>query len=114
MKVDIGNEFYHRLANRDEKQGDGKFTAIEFREKYLGYLDNNDIWKSNNIDIIIFDFSNVKIIGPSFANEAFAYFTKYAKPEKIKSVIRFEKISKIHQLIIEKELETGYSGKIKF
>lgn len=107
MKIDIGTDFYHRLANRDGFQGDGKNTAVEFRNKYLSELDSDIAWKNDNL-FIEFDFSNVKKIGPSFANEAFAYFTKYAKPTQILKKIEFTNISKVKRLIIEQELDSGY------
>lgn len=106
--IDVGRDFYHRLANRDKNQGDGKYTAIQFREKYLKFLDQEDIWKKSEITAIILDFCNVQKIGPSFANEAFAYFTKYAKPDKIRQLISFKNITKVQQAIINEEIETGY------
>ena len=36
--VDVKKQFYHRLTNRDENQGDGKHTAKDFREKFLSTL----------------------------------------------------------------------------
>jgi len=107
QQVDIGKEFYHRLANRDEKQGDGKYTAVEFREKFLKKFDNKKTWEEST-ETITLDFSNVTKIGPSFANEVFAYFTKYAKPEKILKMIILRNISKVKLSIIQEELETGY------
>ncbi len=109
-KIDIGKEFYHRLANRDDRQGDGKKTAVEFREKYLSDLDNSNVWKDDK-EIIQLDFINVKKLGPSFANEAFAYFTQYAQPERILKKIKLLNISKVKELIILQELKTGYSRK---
>ena len=107
MSIDIGKDFYHRLANRDKYQGDGKHTAVEFREKYLSGLDSVSAWNVEST-FIEFDFSNVKKLGPSFANEAFAYFTKYAKPSKILKRIKLINISNVKKLIIEQELESGY------
>lgn len=105
--IDVGTEFYHRLANRDKQQGDGKHTAVEFRRRYLTELDNPDAW-TQEIKPILLDFKNVEKIGPSFANEAFAYFTKYAKPEKILERIIFLNISKVQLIIIKQELDSGY------
>ena len=62
--IKIKEEFNHRLANRDKSQGDGTFTAIEFRDKFLAKLDNQEIWKSDKVEIV-FDFSGIKKIGPS-------------------------------------------------
>ena len=108
--VDVGNEFYYRLANRDENQGDGKKTAIEFREKYLRDLDDKAAWQVSD-PFIILDFTNVKKIGPSFANEAFAFFTKYATPEKILKKIILKNTTNVQQSIIEEELEAGYNNR---
>jgi len=105
---DIGQNFYPRLANRDKKQGDGKHTALEFRKKYLEKLDDAKRW-NNDDKFIVLDFKNVNKIGPSFANEAFAYFTKYAKPKRILNKIELVNISKIKKMIIEQELSSGYN-----
>jgi len=110
--IDIGNDFYHRLANRDETQGDGFNNAVMFREKYLKEFDNEEEWQNGNKSIK-FDFVNVTKIGPSFANEAFAYFTKYknATPANILKKFIFTNISNVKLLIISKELESGYNPK---
>ena len=107
-EVDVGKEFYHRLANRNRYQGDGRHTAEQFRKAYLCDLDKEDTWQDDKITII-FNFENVKKIGPSFANEAFAYFMKYTTPQQLKKKIRFKNISSVQELIIEQELESGYS-----
>ena len=108
--IDVGIEFYHRLANRDNKQGDGKHTAIDFRKRFLSHLDNVDVWKSPSEPIIL-DFTNVKKIGPSFASEAFGYFMKYVKPEEFLKKVQFDNISKVQLMIIKEELESAYKGK---
>lgn len=64
--IDIGKAFYHRLANRDKNQGDGKHTAIDFRNRFLASLDNTSIWSTPISDPIVLDFNGVKKIGPSF------------------------------------------------
>lgn len=107
-RIDVGKEFYHRLANRDQRQGDGRNNAVQFRERYLSELDSVEAWKDDTTYIIL-DFENVKIIGPSFANEAFGYFTIYANPEKILKRILFEGVSTVQKGIIETELQAGYS-----
>lgn len=106
--IDVGKDFYHRLANRDTYQGDGKHHAVEFRAKYLAELDKEEAW-ADSAPFICFDFSNVKKIGPSFANEAFAYFTEYASPSVVEKKIKFVNISIVPQEIIRTELERGYS-----
>jgi STAS-like domain of unknown function (DUF4325) len=108
--IDVGTEFYHRLANRDKNQGDGKHTAVEFRTRYLAHLDNPAAWQSSG-ETIILDFANVKKIGPSFANEAFGYFTKYVKPADFLKRVQFRNISDVQLMIIKEELDSGYTGK---
>jgi hypothetical protein len=103
----ICTEFYHRLVNRDKYQGDGLHHAQEFREKYLGFLDSDEKWKNEDKEIIL-DFNGVKKIGPSFANEAFAYFAKYARPDLILKKIKFVNISEVQEAIIRTELDSGY------
>ncbi len=107
--VDVGKEFYHRLANRDEYQGDGMHTAVEFRSKYLSELDKVEAWTTTN-EFIVLDFQNVKKIGPSFANEAFGYFMRYTDPKKFVQKIKFINISDVHRIIIKEELESGFKG----
>ena len=107
--IKISEDFYSRLANRNERQGDGTHNAIEFRNKYLKQCENQDFWKSD--ETIIFDFSGVEKIGPSFANEAFAYFLKYTDPKTLKAKIKFINISKVQLFIIDEEIQSGYSHK---
>ncbi len=104
----VAAEFYPRLANRDTRQGDGRHTAVEFRDKFLAVLDSQEAW-DNESCVVELDFKGVKKIGPSFANEAFAYFTQYAKPQLILKKICLKNASKVQTKIIEIELETGYS-----
>lgn len=108
-RVDVGSEFYPRLANRDERQDDGSNNAIMFRKRFLQDLDDNPILWNDDVCYIELDFSSVDILGPSFANEAFAYFTRLYKPEKILKKIHFTRISRVKLLTIEKELKDGYS-----
>ena len=107
-EVDVGGEFYHRLANRNQYQGDGRHTAEQFRRQYLRQLDDENAWKDEKA-FIAFNFINVKKIGPSFANEAFAYFMKYTSPEKFKKKIIFKNLSDVQEIIIDEELKSGYS-----
>lgn len=108
--VNVGEEFYHRLANRDKRQGDGKHTAIEFRSRYLQKYDTPEFWLSPE-KLVTLDFSQVKKISPSFANEAFAYFTIYAKPEAVIKFIQFINITSVQREIIEAEIREGYGAK---
>jgi hypothetical protein len=107
QEIKIATDFYHRLANRDSRQGDGRHTAVEFREKYLSSLDSKAAWGDAGC-IVLLDFEGVRKIGPSFANEAFAYFTKYADPETILKKICLKNASNVQSKIIQMELETGY------
>ncbi|MDI3503781.1 MAG: hypothetical protein PWP64_717 [Candidatus Cloacimonadota bacterium] len=108
--IDVGKDFFVDLVNRDENQGDGQFTAKQFRKKYLSQMDNQEFW-INPKNTIVLDFKNVEVLGPSFANEAFAYFTKYAKPEIIKKVIKIVNISKVKMSTIDVELNRSYDRK---
>ena len=108
--IDVGITFYHRLANRDRNQGDGKYNAVEFRTRFLSSLDNAEVWRKTTEPIIL-DFKNVKKIGPSFANEAFGYFTKYVKPKEFFKKVEFVNITAVQKMIIDEELESGYAGR---
>ena len=105
--IDVGKEFYHRLANRDRHQCGGQHSAEEFREMYLSILCDKNAWRDDH-EAIVLDFKHVKKLGPSFANEAFAYFTQWAKPDCILKKIRFLNISPVKLRIIKIELESGY------
>lgn len=106
--IDVGKQFYPRLANRDQNQGDGTMNAVEFRKRFLLDLDNEEAWRTEEPHVL-FDFINVEKIGPSFANEAFAYFTKYTNPERVRKVILFENESNVQRSIIDTELSAGYT-----
>lgn len=108
--INVGEEFSASLTNRDHLQRDGTFTGVEFRNTFLMELDDDKQWEDNTTFITL-DFSNVKRLGPSWANEAFAYFTKYGKPELIFNKIKLVNISRVKLAIITKEIETGYSKK---
>jgi len=101
--IDVGKDFCPRLANRNNLQGDGKHTAVEFREKYLKELDSHRAW-SNSQPFVELDFSGVTKIGPAFANEAFAHFLQYTTRNQIMNKILFTNISPIKKIIIEFEL----------
>lgn len=105
--IDVGKDFYHRLVNRNHLQGDGQHTAIEFREKYFSDMD--EAWWKSGREQITLDFGNVKTLGPSWANEAFAHFTQFAKPKEILARIKLVNISEVKMQIILNELEAGRS-----
>ncbi len=107
MQVDVGKEFSPSLTNRDHLQRDGKNTGVDFRKKYLISLDDKGEWQ-NSSTFITLDFGNVKRLGPSWANEVFAYFTKYANPELVLKKISIKNISRVKESIIKQELNTGY------
>lgn len=109
MRVKI-KEFSDFLINRDQHQGDGTFNAVEFRQKYLANADNEEWW-SKKSDVIELDFEGVDTLGPSWANEAFAYFAKFAnKSGDILKRIRFVNISPVKLALVKKEIESGYNG----
>ncbi len=110
IKINVGKEFAERLLNRDKNQRDGRNNAEDFRKKYLSDLDKKDSW-NNETPYIELDFADVTRIGPSWANEAFAYFTKWAKPETILNKIKIIHITKVKKAIIDVELKTGYKEK---
>jgi len=111
VNVDVGKEFHFRLANRNELQGDGAYNAVDFRNKFLHVLDSKKAWENLDKEVIL-DFSNVKRIGPSFANEAFAYFMQYTSPENFLKKVEFLNIDKdVDLTIISKELKAGYCKK---
>ena len=56
--VNVRADFHHRLANRDKQQGDGSYTAEEFRNKYLSELDSDNAWKSD-AEYVTLDFSGI-------------------------------------------------------
>ncbi len=101
-------DFYHSLVNRDDLQGDGKYTVLEFRKKYLVDFDNEEWWKEKN-KVLEIDFEGVTTVGPTWANEAFAYFMKYnVSPERFLKKFIFQNISRIKLGTIKTELEVGY------
>jgi len=108
--LDVGIEFAPSLTNRDDHQRDGRHSGVEFRERYLKDLENENNWPGD-APFIALDFSHVKRLGPSWSNEVFAYFTKFANPEEILRQIKLVNISRVKESIIRKEIETGYSRK---
>jgi len=106
-RIDVGKDFFVDLVNRDTNQGDGQYTAKQFRDKYLSEMTNLEFWKKPKPTIEL-DFQNVEVLGPSFANEAFAYFTQFTQPEVIKRVIKFINISQVKMSTIDVELNRSY------
>lgn len=45
MIIHVKKQFNDHLVHRNKLQGDGKFTAKEFREKFLKCLDSEENWK---------------------------------------------------------------------
>lgn len=104
----VAKDFSDFLINRDENQGDGTCTGKEFREKFLVNANDENWWKKND-SVISLDFTDVDTIGPSWANEVFAYFTKFSIEEKaILNRIRLINISPVKLALIKKEIESGY------
>ncbi|MBF0364700.1 MAG: STAS-like domain-containing protein [Oligoflexia bacterium] len=109
-KLNIGQDFGTELTNRDKLQRDGKCSGLEFRQKYLQDIDTENSWQSDE-PYIELDFSLVKKLGPSWANEVFAYFAKYATPKKILTKVKIINISRVKESTINVELEKGYAKK---
>lgn len=109
-KIDIASEFTPRLVYRDKHQGESEFNAIKFRDKFLQALEEEEWWENDSMYVEL-DFSGVKTLGPSWANEIFAYYTSKYKPKIILQKIRLVNITEVKKAIIKLEIETGYSGK---
>ena len=105
--VKVAQDFHFRLSNRNKHHNDGTHTAVEFREKFLFQYDCQDIWDTDT-PTIVFDFSGVKRVSPSFANEAFAYFLQYTDKDNLLKHFIFENIDPIDRMIVEQELNSGY------
>lgn len=106
--IKIAQEFSPRLVNRNPLQGTGKHTGIDFRDKYLKEADDESWWADPSRSITL-SFENVDTLGPSWANEVFAYFTKYTK-DKTEILKKFilKDISRVKQSTIETEIDAGY------
>ena len=98
-------QFSDKLVNRNSCYGMN--NAVHFREKYLSELQNN--WNTGKINYII-DFEGVEKMSPSFANEAFAYFTQFGP---IENKIQFRNMTYVQYEILEMELKNGYQGNYK-
>lgn len=107
--VNVATQFSDYLVNRNQHQGDGTFSAVDFRERFLQDLESDDWWGS--AEYITLDFDGVEILGPSWANEVFAYYTSRNKsPEEILKKIRILNLKSVKLNIVQDELRTGYSG----
>ena len=105
--IDVGVEFNSLLENRNKNQGNGKFHAEEFRDKYLKELEDPAFWQTPEENYITLDFTNVDKIGPSFANEAFGFFMKLTDESTFKKVVIFKNTQPIHDLVINIELNSA-------
>ena len=108
--VNVGLDFSPYLINRGGQQMDGAFSGQAFRNKYLADLDDAARWHDSELCVVL-DFGEVKRLGPSWANEVFAFFTKYGKPGIILKKIKLVNISKVKRDIIQVEIDTGYYAK---
>jgi hypothetical protein len=108
--IDVGDKFSPSLTNRDHQQRDGAFTGVEFREEFLSELNSTSLWEDDDAFITL-DFTNVRRLGPSWANEVFAYFTRFGQPDSILKKVNVTGISRVKLAIIKQEIETGYSKK---
>lgn len=109
-KIDIGLVFFPKLVNRNHLQGDGKNTAIEFRDLYLKDLDKEGWWNDPSSKIQL-DFKNVEVLGPSWTNEIFAYYlSKGIKKATLQKKMECLNLTKTKETIIEREITQGYRG----
>ena len=102
ITINIGKDFSPSLVYKE--------SAFCFRDTYLSFLDNDDIWKDDATEIIL-DFSRVKRIGPAWSNEVFAYFRKYANTDQILKKINIINASSTKKTIIQFEIDSGYYKK---
>ncbi len=109
-EIDVGKEFSDYLVNRNKLQGDGSSTAEQFRDRFLKELENDQWWSGE--DSIVLNFKNVRTLGPSWANEVFAYYTEKRVKELIFKKIILKDISVVKREIIEQEIESGYAYKV--
>ncbi|HLD99860.1 MAG TPA: STAS-like domain-containing protein [Bdellovibrionota bacterium] len=84
------------------------FTGVEFREQFLQDLESSEWW-SDPKKTLVLDFAGVTRLGPSWANEVFAYYTKdNRKPDEILQKIQLKNISPVKLETIQVELKNGY------
>lgn len=105
--VDVGKEFSRRLIYRNAFQANDNINAQNFRRRFLSELDSFEKWGKDYR--VVLDFSNVDTISPGFANEAFAYFAKYAKtPAELLEKIFIKNASGVKDKIILDEINSGF------
>ena len=102
ITVNIGKEFSPNLVYKE--------SSLLFRETFLDFLDNEDAWKTDDVEIEL-DFVKIKRIGPAWSNEVFAYFRKYASTEQIMKKIKMINITEVKKIIIYFEINSGYYEK---
>ena len=108
-KINVAQDFSPVLRNRNKLQTDGLYTGEEFRETFLKEADCKEWW--SNKDTITLDFDGVITLGPSWANEAFAYFSQYGiNFEKMKKKFIFLNLTEVKKRIIENEVNEGHRG----
>jgi hypothetical protein len=108
--VHIGIEFNSDLSNRDETQGDGSYTAVDFRDRFLKEAESPEFWDGEQR--IELDFASVSVLAPSFANEVFAYYAPIARDkEAIFAHLHPRNISDVKLGTIMKEIDKGYRGR---
>lgn len=110
--IEIAKEFSDYLVNRNERQGDGTKTGVEFRATFLKPLESDEWWNDDK-ETLVLDFDRVSTIGPSWANEVFAYYTDKHSVGEIRSKILLKNLSPIKKEIVDIEIESGYSSSIR-
>lgn len=104
--VDVGKEFYPKLIYRTPASG--SYSAKEFRRTFLKDFETPEAWKKESPAGIRLDFSHVEAILPSFANEAFAFFARYADADEILRRIELVNISNLRRQLIKDEIQSAY------
>ena len=100
--INVGRDFSPVLKNDFPGENPGK--GAQFREKYLGHFVINNHWQPQ-AKPVTFDFSDVQLLAPSFAAEAFAFFREYAETADILKKILFVNTNPIDMAIVEFELD---------
>lgn len=111
QRINIKEQFSDRLVYRDSFQGIYKYSAKNFRELFLKELETVKWWGDDS-KLIELNFKDVETISPSWANEVFAFYTENYDPDKVKKKIKLVNISSVKRLIINLEIDLGYSNYI--